>query len=163
MRWQRTMKAFWRLLKWKTRSFSNSVRCVLEQSPPLKNPVFNASSTLASATPVSCQSHSNTMALTQADGRALIRSISRISPVEIRRKRHLRTQWLRPMVTSSSTATRLRLKRVSSSGWQDRMMSSSSFAREKMSTPSSHLMYTTAQSQKQILWNGSLVKPVFWV
>ena len=163
MRWLKTMRAFWRLLNMKTRSFSSYAPFDWVPSQPLKNQESRDSSTLASETKATSPSRSNTMALTRADGQALIRSISRISPVEIRRKRHLRTQWLRPMVTSLSTATRLKSRRVSSSGWQAKMMLSSSSARERMFTPSSRRRSTTDQFPNPILWNGSLAKPVFWV
>ena len=160
---QKMTKVLSLLQSMKTRLSSTYARCASELSPPLKSREFSGSSTLASATKENCLFPSNTMALTQADGRALIKSISRISPVVTKRRRHLRTPWLRPMVTSLSTATRLKSRRVSSSGWQGKLMLLSSSAKARMSTPYLPPKSTGAPYRKVTLWNGSLAKPVFWV
>jgi len=106
---------------------------------------------------------SSTMVLTRAVGRDLIKSISRISPVEIRRKKPSRMQSSRQMTTLLSTATRLRSKHASLRGWQGKKMSLRSLPMERMSTHYLPPTSMTAPYQKHILWNGSWVKPVFWV
>ena len=163
MRWLKMMKAFWRWLTMRMSLSNNSVQSDSARCLHSKNPVFNVSSTRASVTRDDSPFLSNIMALTREDGLVLIRSISKICRVEIRKRKPSKTQLFRQMTTSSSTVTRPRLKLVSSSGWQGKKMLLNSLQTERTSTPSLLPRYMIDRSQRQILWNGSLARPVFWV
>jgi hypothetical protein len=163
MHWLKTTRGSWRSLSMRMNSCNIFVRYDLGLCPLLKNPESNDSSTSESATRDAYPYPSSITALTQADGLALIRSISRICPVEIKRKRPSRTQLSRPMDISLSTVTRRRSRRVSWYGLLDRRMSLNSLRMEKMSTLCLRPRYMNDPLAKKILWNASLGRPVFWV
>jgi len=121
--WQRTTKVLFHCRNMKIHSFNNYVLSDLELNQLWKSLESQDSSTLESETRDYSPSHLNIMERTQVGGAEVTRLTSKTFLAEIRKRKHLKTQYY-PLTTAwSLTVIRPKLRLGCWLGFQDKTMS----------------------------------------
>ena len=162
---QKMMRASSRSRNTKTHSSNIYAAYDLVLSQPSRSHGYNDLSTLRPGMVIACPSPSSITAPTLGVGPGPTRSTSKTFQAETRKRKHLKMQSWPRMVTLSSTPTRLRSKRASLYGLQDRPMSYKCLQKAVTSTLNSLQKSMADKSQKLIPSSALLERLAFldWV